>query len=240
MFFPGIVLAAHPLISEDTHTQGQGNYQLELTADRGRDDAGGTRTETLRTAATLSYGIREDTDLIIVWLQQRVSTDTGSDSVTESGRGDVALNLKWRFLEKAIFSYAVKLGVVIPTGDEAKGLGSGETGYDLQFVTGLDMKSWGGDLHFGYAQNRNIANERQNLWHASVDVWGNLSDESLLALDVGMDRNPDKASETSPAYAILGLIYSARKNLDLYVGIKKGITGPAIDFSLLGGITFRF
>ena len=240
MLFPGIALAAHPLISEDTVTQGRGNYQLELTAERGRDDAGGTRTEILETAATLSCGIRGDTDLILVMPQHRIHTYTGSDSMTESGRGDVALDLKWRFHEKTNISFALKPGITIPTGDETRGLGTGKATYGLQFVTSIDMKSWGGDLHLGYTRNRSVADERENLRHFSFDVWGDLSEQWLLALDVGVDTNPDKTSGTSAAFAILGLIYSPRKYLDLDVGIKKGITAPEMDNTLLGGITVRF
>jgi Putative MetA-pathway of phenol degradation len=240
MFFPGIALAAYPLITDDTSTQGQGKYQLDLTAERDRDDSDGTRTETLNTAATLSYGIREDTDLVLGMPQQHVNTETGSNSVTESGRGDVTLNLKWRFFEKSDLSFALKPGITIPTGDEAEGLGTGKTGYDLHFLTSIGLESWGVNLDLGYTLNRNVTDERQNLWHISFDVWRNLSEEFLLGLDAGMDTNTDKTSGTYPAFVILGLNYSPRKNIDLDIGIKKGITAPEIDNTLLVGITLWF
>lgn len=240
MLIPGTALGAHPLITEDTGTQGQGNYQLELTSERSRDDAGGARTEVLITAAALSYGVREDTDLIIAMPQLRVTTDTGNNNVTDSGHGDVALDLKWRFFEKANVSLALKPGFTFPTGDETKGLGTGETTYGLQFVTSVDMNSWGFDLHLGYTRNRNVADERQHLRHISFGVWRSLSEELLIALDAGTDTNTDKASGTSPVFTILGLIYSPRKNLDLDIGIKKGLTSPEMDNTLLGGITLRF
>ncbi len=54
--------AAHPLITEDTGTQGQGNFQVELTNEQFsiQEDAG---TQKLAlTALTLSYGIVDSTD----------------------------------------------------------------------------------------------------------------------------------------------------------------------------------
>ena len=36
--FPVLAQAAHPLITEDTGTQGRGKFQLELTAESGRDN----------------------------------------------------------------------------------------------------------------------------------------------------------------------------------------------------------
>ena len=233
-------MAAHPLITEDTGTQGQGKCQLELTAERSQDEAGATRTETLETAAILSYGVREDTDLIVALPQKRVNTDTGSTSVTESGPGDIALDLKWRFFQKANLSFALKPGITLPSGDETKGLGTGKTTYGLQFVTSVDMLSWGFNLHLGYTRNRNVADERQNLQHISFDLWRGISEKLLLALDTVMDTNTNRTSGTSPAFTILGLIYSPREDLDLDLGIKKGLTAPEMDSSLLGGITLRF
>ena len=35
--FAQVAHGAHPLLTEDTGTQGKGNFQLELTGERGRD-----------------------------------------------------------------------------------------------------------------------------------------------------------------------------------------------------------
>jgi hypothetical protein len=60
----GAAHAAHPLITEDTGTQGAGAFQLELTGERARDDdlAPGV-LRAFRRAAVLSYGVADTADL---------------------------------------------------------------------------------------------------------------------------------------------------------------------------------
>ncbi len=40
----------------------------------------------------------------------------------------------------------------------------------------------------------------------------------VVAADTGVERNPDKASDTHPAYILGGLIYSLGENLDIDIG----------------------
>jgi hypothetical protein len=47
----GPAFAAHPLITEDTGTQGEGRFQLELTGERGYDQDDGGRTNTTMTTS---------------------------------------------------------------------------------------------------------------------------------------------------------------------------------------------
>jgi hypothetical protein len=98
--FPVSAQAAHPLTTEDTGTQGRGKFQLELTAESGRDAADSTRKETVAMAAVLSYGLRDDTDVILTLPRKRVYTQAGGANTTESGRTDAGLDFKWRFFEK--------------------------------------------------------------------------------------------------------------------------------------------
>ena len=55
--------AAHPLLTEDTGTQGLGNAQLELMVDSIRDRPPGVTVREQVTTAVFSYGVRDDVDL---------------------------------------------------------------------------------------------------------------------------------------------------------------------------------
>ena len=59
-----LAFAAHPLITEDTGTQGQGNRQLELTLEYGHDEAADAEEDAADLAAVFSYGLRDNLDLI--------------------------------------------------------------------------------------------------------------------------------------------------------------------------------
>ncbi|MEK7207106.1 MAG: hypothetical protein AAB134_04415, partial [Pseudomonadota bacterium] len=63
---------------------------------------------------------------------------------------------------------------------------------------------------------------------------------STRTFDTGVDTNPDKPSHTPPAFLILGFIYAPNEDVDLDLGVKRGLSRPETDYTLLGGITFRF
>jgi len=238
--FPVLAQAAHPLITEDTGTQGRGKYQLELTAESGRDDAGDVKEEAVTMAAVLSYGLRDDTDVILTLPRERVYTQAGGANTTESGRTDAGLDFKWRFFEKQNLSLALKPGITFPAGDEAKGLGTGKSAYSLYLVTTVAPEPWAFHVHLGYIRHRNVLDEREKIWHASFGGWRTVNKNFKLAFDAGRTTNTDKTIGTAPAFMILGLIYSPRENFDLDFGVKKGLTGPETDYTLLGGVTLRF
>lgn len=238
--FPLTLWAAHPLVSDDTGTQGQGKFQLELTAERGHDDDAGTKTNSQTFATTLSYGFHDSADLIASLPHQKIRVDDGMDVTSQSGRGDASLAIKWRFYEKSPISVALKPGLSFSTGDEQKGLGAGKNGYSLDLITSMEMGPWTFHLHLGLARHRNTRDERENLRHLSAGGWYSFREKWRLTFDVGTDTNTDKSSNTNPSFAVVGVIYGLSKDLDLDAGIKKGISSTATDQALLTGLAWRF
>ena len=90
----GAAMAAHPLITDDTGTQGKGRSQFELNSDhdRTRTDAGIERVQS--GSAGFTYGVHDDVDLGISLphTSRRVPGE-----VRQQGVGDVTLQAKWRF-----------------------------------------------------------------------------------------------------------------------------------------------
>lgn len=232
--------AAHPLISDDTGTQGQGKFQLELTGERGHDDSAGTKTDSQTFATTLSYGFHDSADLIASLPHQKTRVDDGTDVTSHSGRGDASLAIKWRFYEKSPISVALKPGISFATGDEQKGLGAGKNGYNLDLITTMEMEPWTFHLHLGLARHRNTQDERENLRHLSAGGWHRFQEKWRLTFDIGTDTNADKSSNTNPSFAVVGVIYGFSKDIDLDAGIKKGISRTATDQTLLAGLAWRF
>ncbi len=240
MLFPALLQAAHPLITEDTGTQGQNKFQLELTTEQGHEDENFANRHSRKSSAALSYGIRDNIDAIVTAPYKHVSIETNGEVETHNGLADTALDVKWRFFEKENLSLALKPGVTFPNGDETKGLGTGKSAYSLYFITTFAPEPWALHLHLGYLRNRSSVDERENIWHASVGGWRTMNKNIKLAFDMGRTTNTDKTTGTAPAFAILGLIYSPQEYFDWDFGVKKGLTGPETDYSLLAGMTFRF
>jgi hypothetical protein len=233
-------LAAHPLITEDTGTQGEGRFQLELTGERGYDQDDGGRTNTTMTTSVLSYGVRENLDTIFTFPVIREATFTEEETTTYRGVGDYGFDLKWRFFEEGDLSIALKPGMTYPSGDDTKGLGTGKLSYSLYWVTTWEPRPWAVHLHLGYVRNRNALDEREGLWHASVGGWYTFFGKLKLAADAGMDATPTRAFNTHPAFGIVGLIYSVTPQFDFDLGVKRALSDTETDRTLLLGVTLRF
>jgi hypothetical protein len=237
--------AAHPLITDDTGTQGKGKFQLELNGqcDWEKEEVNGVSVKTTgeQTNATLSYGIAENVDLVLnmpyLWSRAKENDVKVYD---ENGIGDVVMEAKMRFLEKGGFSLALKPGIIFPTGDDEKGLGAGQIGGHIFLIASQELGSWAFHANFGYIRNENDADEHKDIWHASLASTFKLIEDLTLVANIGVERNPDDTVKDDPAFFIGGIIYSLTENLDVDFGMKCGLTKPEIDISALAGVIFRF
>ena len=233
---PERAFAAHPLITEDTGTQGTGNGQVEITGERTEDSEDG---KTIAPNLVVSYGVAENVDLVLGVPHSRTVTDAGGRTTITEGPGDVGLDVKWRFFEEGVLSFAVKSGLTFPTGDENEGLGAGKTGYSAFLVSTVEQAPWAFHLHLGYIANKNVVGEEEDIWHVSYAVARDIGRVKLVA-DLGTDTNPDQDSEVKPAFLILGLIYSWLDNVDIDVGYKKGVSDTEVDRAILAGLQILF
>jgi len=242
--------AAHPLITDDTGTQGKGKFQVEVNSEFNYDkekEGGVTTKETGGEIATIfSYGILENIDIVLgmpfQWFRVREDSELNSQ---ESGISDLALEVKWRFYEKDGLSFALKPGITFPTGNEKKGLGSGRPSYGLTFITTKELGSWALHLNLGYRRNEYKLREdqesnRKDIWHISLASELEVVKNLKLVGDIGMERNSKKTSNTHPAFILGGVIYSISENLDIDFGVKAGLNKPETDFTILAGIAFKF
>lgn len=254
--------AAIPLITEDTGTQGKGRFQSELFGKYGKERGGGIRTDTTDISVTLTYGLVNDLDLIFAVPYSSVRTEGLGILTKNDGLSDLQFDAKWRFFEKGNWSFALKPGITIPTGDDTKGLGAGRATYHLLFVTtynrgeeryapeGRRIESpdekaahhieWSVHFNAGYTLNENSVDERKDLWFFSAAGSIEFIEDLYIVADLGIQTNTDKTSHMFPAYALAGFSYSPAKNFDIGLGLKLGLNHAEPDYSIRGGITVRF
>lgn len=192
-------------------------------------------------ATILSYGISDNADIVlgIPYQWKRAWKDSTLDSDVD-GISDISLESKWRFYEKDGLSLALKPGITLPTGDEDKGLGTGRATYSMFFISTKEIEPWAFHLNFGYTRNENKVDERKDIWHASLASEVKVLKDLKVVANIGMERNPDKASNTHPAFILGGLIYSVTENFDIDIGIKGGLNKLETDATFLAGIALRF
>lgn len=232
--------AAHPLITEDTGTQGRNNGQLELTAEFGRDEEAGVRDGSADYTAVLSYGLRDNLDLLLTLPYSHSDSRENGVTTTTHGIGDVGLDAKWRFYEEGWLSAALKAGATFPTGDETEGMGAGHANYSVNVVTSIENGPWAFHLHLGHIRNRNVHDERDTIRHVSVALTRTFWDRLMLVVDLGRFTAADRASGQDTRFLTLGAIYGVNDDFDLDIGLRHGLSEPETDTTLLLGVTFRF
>lgn len=238
--FSGMSLAAHPLITDDAGTQGKGKGQFEINYEYAHESNGGVVENTNQIQAVLTFGVLDKVDFVVGFPYQFISTKAQGTKTTEDGLSDITLEVKWRFWEADGLSLALKPGIIVPSGEDEKGLGAGEVGYSIFFIATKELDPWAFHLNLGYGRIENTVDERTDIWYVSLASELKVFSWMKAVVNIGAEKNPDKQSETPPAFILGGLIFSVTEHLDLDIGVKGGLTASEDDYSILAGMTFRF
>jgi hypothetical protein len=245
LFWTVPAFGAHPLVTDDTGTQGKGKTQIELTGQYDHDDEKGVKFENWEAKAALSYGLFDSLDLVLETPYSWTSTKDSEGTIRNDGPADLSFSMKWRFFEHEGLSFALKPSVTLPTGDEDKGLGNRLSSYGITTIATYAKDPWAFHFNLGITHNdyKLPADEdanRRDIWSASFATELQVAKRVRLVANVGMERNSDVESDTHPTFALGGVIYSLTESIDIDAGVKWGISGPEPDISFLAGLAFRF
>lgn len=227
------VRAAHPLVTDDTGTQGTGNAEFEggfsWTRD-GRDSAFVFQPQ-------LSYGVLPALDLIAApsWLVTRTEQDG-----TARGFGDTSLEAKWRFFASAPLSFAVRGGATFPTGKSDPRLSPGKPAVHAVFAMTVDAAPLTVHGNLGYTRDASLPGLRADIFHVSAAAVFAVNQSLSVAIDAGFDSNADAARRTWPGVLLTALIYKVRPGLDVDIGYQGRLNHAAPRHQLLMGVTYRW
>lgn len=220
---------------DDADTVGQGKAELEIATERASNDSG--NSESWETAATVTYGLADRFDIS---LSLPHVVNKADDVATESGVGDVALGVKWRFLDADALKMALAAEITTPTGNEDKGLGAGRTQYGTTLIAAYEL----GDLslfgNLGYRYNDNRVEERKNIWQYAIAAEYKLSEQWSVNTEYAQERNTDSSSNRDPSTLGLGFTFSPSELLDVDVAYQHGLNHAADDHLISAGLTFHF
>ena len=250
LFMTGTAFGAHPLITDDTGTNGKGKFQLELNGefawDKEKSEGITVKESGFEAATAISAGLLDTLDIVCgIPYQWNRTEEDGSIVSDDEGISDVGLELKWRFFDQNGLSFALKPGITIPSGDEGKGLGTGKVCYGASFIASKEIDPFTFHLNLGFTHNEfklkaDEDSNEDNLWHVSFAGTYDVVENLQLVANFGIERNSDKESGTDPAFALIGLIYSVTPDLDVDLGFKAGLSKTETDSALLMGLTMRF
>jgi hypothetical protein len=220
---------------EDADTAGQGKVELELATERASNDSGDTVN--WETMATVTYGLAEALD-ISVTVPHLVNKADGVD--TESGLGDMALGLKWRFLDADALKMALAAEITAPTGDDDKGLGAGRANYGAMLIAAYELGDVTLFANAGYRYNDNRADERKQIWQTAVAAEYKFSEQWAVNTELAQERNADRSVSRNPAIWGVGFTFTPSDLLDIDVGYQHGLNDEADDHVVSAGLTFHF
>ena len=171
------------------------------------------------------------------------------------------LNYKWRFFgdgEKGL-NFAVRPSIIFPAGttQQEYGIGNAALNYGLTFIASQFWES--AELHFnaGYVRAPYNSNylvgqspdpNRTNFYSASVAPVWKVTEQVKLALDVGINTNPNEPDTALTMYGLVALLYSPSKDIDIGLayqrnannfGFALGGSGPYTS-RIQVGVTYRF
>ena len=245
LFVASVAWGSHPLVTDDAETQGKGKFQLEANGqyDFDKETLNGVTVEATgaEVMTILSYGLTDTADLVLSLPYQWGKIKEESVTVyDEKGISDTTLEVKWRFFEKDGWMLAVKPGVIVPTGNEGKGLGAGRVGYQAFLIGTKVADPWEFHANVGYIGYENKVDQEKNIWHASLAAEYELFEKLDLVANIGIERNRFKEGSGHPAFLLGGVEYEVAESFSLGFGVKYGLTAAEIDWSLLAGMAFRF
>jgi hypothetical protein len=226
--FAAPAYGAHPLITEDTGTQGAGNQQLEVNFNR--FDFTESRWQSLW-GVTWSIGVRDNVDLQV-----------GMPYFGGLGKGDLSVDLKWRYWQSGDFSLGAKPGFTLPTGDESERIGAGEKTYGALLFFSYEPEAWALHGQAGYRRFENVLDLRKDLWQFSGSFWLKPLEGLKLVSDLAWSTDPRVEVGSWIRSFILGVIWSPLKNLDLDAGIRwdKAYQLGESSRGYLLGVTYRW
>lgn len=224
--------AMHPMVSDDTATQGRQRSQIEINTDWVHGHGYDGRIADF----TYTYGVSDSVD---------IAFDIPADLSSPAGLNDVTIGLKWRFAEMGGISFAVTPTLTLPTGSEQRGLGNGTYNPGATLIASYAAGSWTWLGNVGVVSNRYRQHElraanRAIISRASVAVVYAFNPQWCIVADTGISQNMNRSEKGHPAYFLFGAVYSPHQTIDLDAGIKFGLNNAGPSSQIGAGLTVHF
>jgi len=240
--------AMHPLITDDTGTQGKGAVLVESNVNYMKDNEFRSTTVPL----SLTAGINEtmDVGVEIPYLSLRPSAVTGQ---SESGFSDVNVKFKHRFYERekkdgeqgqSERSLAYQVAYSQSTGREELGLGAGTVRWSARLLGTTEWESTEFNVNLGYDSSGKALKRGNFVFDYTVSLsvaakyerpkpWEPVAELAVIKVK-GIDGYGRIVT------ALVGIIYEPSERYYVDSGIRVGLNEHSEDYALLAGFGYKF
>ena len=229
LVFSSVAYAGPPFETDDAELPDPGEWEFTVPFTFERDDQGDVSGSFID--LDINYGINRTSQysIEIPW-----NFDHPPGGPTVAGVGDTALEYKWSPQSGQSHMLAVNVELTIPTGDEARGLGSGQAYGELSLlyeITG-GGSTWMNDVTWAPKQG----NDAESEWFVGSaylhDVGG--------GLELGGEAyytSPDEPGADGTVTVALGGIWDYTDNREFMFSVGRGLDGDP-DYTGFIGINF--
>jgi hypothetical protein len=242
---PAVAFAGHPLATDAAETLEPKKIEAETAVEFILNSNEGVKKNAFIIQETLSAGIMPKLDGFLsmpFWTFKEDGTPIETNRAT--GLGDVTTGVKYNFLSMDNVTFAVKPFIVMPIGNENKGLGEGGFGFGVVGVLSAEL-----DKHISVDGNISFrtqgvkggeGGEDYNLYGASVAGKYEATNELKIVGEFTASK-PDVTDAKWATYLTAGAVYALNKNIDVDCGLRFGITSDASDdIGFLFGLNYKF
>lgn len=236
VLYAGSLFAARPLETDDAGTVDPGFVEVELSTAY-QDDPG---SEAWEIPVGIKTGIFPGLDVGLGFGWQRV-TEAGN---TESGITDLELGAKWNFLSEtnALPSLSLTAAVKLPTADDDRDLGSGETDWDVTGVLSKSLNDWFAvHLNAGYTWvGIPTGEDGGDVLHGSAAMEFQLTDSFCAVGEVLAEKELEDDADTL-VFGNVGVCWAVSDDLVFDAAVGTGLSGDDTpDFRATVGLTWLF
>jgi hypothetical protein len=238
---PVAVLASqqHPLITDMAETVAPKSFEAETAVEFYVDKTSGYDSNQFIIQETVTGGIIPKLDAFVTIPFETHKVDAPGLS-RESGLNDITIGAKYNFMNVKNIAFAVKPALLLPVGDDKKGLGYGKVGFGATAIASIELDkriSIDANVAFKYqgVKNGDSFNEFGGAVAGKYVVI-----EKLKAVAEFVVSKSDVSGSKAQAVFGAGAIYAIMKNLDVDAGLRVGLTSDSPDFGFLVGATYKF
>jgi hypothetical protein len=224
---PVVAFAGPPFRTDDPEPVEYKHWEVYVASQGNSDDSGISRTAP---HIEVNYGILPNVQIHLIAPLEYVKPE---GQASQYGYGDTELGAKFRFIQET--DSCPQVGTfpifILPTGNEDKGLGTGET---QVFIPLWLQKSWGPWKTYGgggYWINPGTGN--QNYWFFGWEVQRDLSEYLTLGAEIFHETPSVVDGESSTGFNV-GAIINFTDLHHLLLSAGKNFSGPKDTFYYVG------
>jgi outer membrane putative beta-barrel porin/alpha-amylase len=229
--------AARPLVTEDAVVAGKGITQVEVGIDYTKiDNKGEGTTLTL----TPIHGVTEDTEFS---LKVPYIMASPADSPNVDGWGDTSFIMKHLVFAEGDTTPAalLRMALKLPTGDEDKGLGTGDTnvGFLAAFTKNFGPATIHLNLGYTFVGDQKKTSKNNEVNYGVAGEYG-IGKKTRVVGEIYGLYHPDYKAEEIERRALVGLTYRVDDTFTFDIAAKRGLEETSDEYGFIGGVTITF